>query len=126
VTEKRGLFKLNLVSLIFTMLAILFVLIAIGGMVVVAFSFFLVRGKLRQLQDLRLARRHHRIHVLDLAVDHRCVDRRRVQRRNRASDSSRHDDRPAEVMGERGATMADTVGANRTDRGEFARARSHR
>jgi hypothetical protein len=31
---------------------ILFVLIAIGGMVVIAPSFFLLRGKRRQLQDL--------------------------------------------------------------------------
>jgi membrane protein len=34
-TEKRSLFKLNLVSLTFTMLSILFVLVAIGAMVVV-------------------------------------------------------------------------------------------
>jgi membrane protein len=34
-TEKRSLFKLNLVSLTFTMLAILFVLVAIGAMVAV-------------------------------------------------------------------------------------------
>jgi membrane protein len=34
-TEKRSLFKLNLASLTFTMLAILFVLVAIGAMVVV-------------------------------------------------------------------------------------------
>ncbi len=34
-TEKRGFFKLNLVSLTFTILAILFVLVAIGAMIVV-------------------------------------------------------------------------------------------
>src|SRR5436305_4967671 len=34
-TEKRGLFRLNLLSLTFTLLAILFVLVAIGAMVVV-------------------------------------------------------------------------------------------
>jgi membrane protein len=34
-TDKRGFFKLNLVSLTFTLLAILFVLVAIGAMVVV-------------------------------------------------------------------------------------------
>ena len=37
--------------------------------------------------------------VLDLAVDHRCVDRRRAQRGNRASDGSRHDHRRAEAHG---------------------------
>ncbi len=56
----------------------------------------LVRGELRQLRrDLRLARRRHRLHDLDLAVDHRHSSRRRDQRGAGASDRGGHDRRGA-------------------------------
>jgi membrane protein len=162
-SEKRSFIWLNVVSLTFTLLAIVFALIAIGAMVVVpitlnflglagatemvikivrwpalfivvslalAFlyrygpsrekprwrwitcrrsgallarrfdSIFLVRGKFRQLQqNLRFSRRHHRIHVLDLAVDHSGVDWRGTQRGNRASNGTGYDHRIAKAHG---------------------------
>jgi hypothetical protein len=42
-------------------------------------TLFLVCGEFWQLQqNLRLSRRYHRIHVLDLALDHRCAARSRA------------------------------------------------
>jgi hypothetical protein len=50
-------------------------------------------------QNLWLARRDHRVHDVDVAVDHCRSGRRQAQCRNRASDGARKHRQPAETAG---------------------------
>jgi membrane protein len=191
-TDKRGFIKLNLISLTFTMLAILFGLVAIGAMVVVPIVLnFLGLGSAAAML-VKIARWPALFIVvtLALAILYRYgPSREKAQWRwitwgsvvaaiawlvvsllfswyaeNFGSYNKTYGSLGAIIafmfwiwlsiivvliggelnaetehqtvrdttiggpkpMGERGATMADIAGRNRTDRGEFARARSHR
>jgi membrane protein len=68
-TEKRGFFKLNLVSLTFTLLAIVFALLAIGGLVVipVVLSFLGLGGETEML--IKIARWPALFIVVTLALE---------------------------------------------------------
>jgi len=68
-TEKRGFFKLNLVSLTFTLLAIVFVLLAIGGLVVipVVLNFLGLGGETEML--IKIARWPALFIVVTLALE---------------------------------------------------------
>ena len=72
----------------------------------------LVHRQFRQLQrDLRLARRGGRHDDVDVDLDARRPDRRAAERRNRAPDRARLDDRGREKpLGQRGAVKADSIG----------------
>ena len=69
VAEKRGFFKLNLVSLTFTLLAIVFVLLAIGGLVVipVVLNFLGLGGETEML--IKIARWPALFIVVTLALE---------------------------------------------------------
>jgi len=68
-TEKRGFFKLNLVSLTFTLLAIVFLLLAIGGLVVipVVLNFLGLGGETEML--IKIARWPALFVVVTLALE---------------------------------------------------------
>jgi hypothetical protein len=121
--EKRSLVKLNLVSLAFTVAAILFILIAIGciaalpAVSAMAVDYrgerlrgnrmdrhvdwlFMVRRQLRQLQqDLWIAGRSCRPHVLAMALGCNHPDRRRAGCRNGASDGAGYNSWPGQADG---------------------------
>src|SRR5687767_3153966 len=151
--EKRNFFKLTMLSLTFTACLILFMVLALIGIVVIPAvleflhlgalgghagdrdagagggvslrpvtrrralaldhvgqrrrrpavvhrldAVLVVRQLFRQLQqDLRLARRGHRLHDVELALRHRGADGRRAERRDRAPDRQGQHHRPAQA-----------------------------
>jgi hypothetical protein len=56
-------------------------------------------GLCRLQRDLRFAGRGHRLHDVDVDFRHRAAGRRPAQRRDRAPDRRRHDDRQADAHG---------------------------